>query len=357
MKLTVLNDWHIGAVRSAGTTPATAYQLRLDLLQQFEQTLAGIDTDLMILGDLFDGPDISKADLLRTFQLLDDWLTVKDHQLILVPGNHDLAKSSQNFSSFQFLSELLSGQWGTEGAGRRVTYITEGTMTPHGHVIPHVANQDLFNLELAKVPKCRFLFVHCNWDNGFAVESDHSLNMSKEQAMALPVDHIVFAHVHQATLAMNGKILVIGNQVPSSVSDCLGNAEKCLLMIDSDDFATGRVTWKAKDDFLEVDWRDLKILNTDTKQRFIRVTGAATAAEAGAVPTAIARFRRDAKALVITNAVKIEGIDDAAVMALSHEEITTFNVRAALMEYLGPVDAARIEALEKEVQPEEKEAA
>lgn len=352
MKLTILNDWHIGCVRSAGTTPATAYQLRLDLLTQFGDTLEGIDTDLMVLGDLFDGPDISKADLLSTYHLLWNWLETRPTcSLTLVPGNHDLAKNSTNLSSFQLLAELVKSSFED-----RVTYITEGTLTPHGYVIPHVANQDLFNLELAKVPKCRFLFVHCNWDNGFAVESDHSLNLSKQQAIDLPVDHIVFAHVHQATLAMNGKILVIGNQFPSSVSDCLGNAEKCLMVIDSEDFATGRVTWKAKDDFLEADWRDLSGL-VDATQRFIRITGTATAAEAGAVPTAIARFRRDATALVITNAVKIEGVDDAAQMALSHEEVTSFNVRAALREYLGEADWARIEELEKAEEPEEKIAA
>lgn len=107
MSLTVLNDRHIGAVRSAGTTPATAYQLRLDLLSEFEEELYAIDTDLMILGDLFDGPDISKADLLRTYQVLNDWLTRSAKQLWLVNGNHDLSKSSTNFSSFQFLAALL----------------------------------------------------------------------------------------------------------------------------------------------------------------------------------------------------------------------------------------------------------
>lgn len=346
MKLTVLNDWHIGAVRSAGTTPATAYQLRLDLLSQFEATLEGIDTDLMILGDLFDGPDISKADLLRTYQLLHDWLGRANRCLYLVNGNHDLSKNSTNFSSFQFLAELLVGE------DDRVQHITEGTKTVHGYVIPHVANQDLFNLELAKVPACDHLFVHCNWDNGFAVESDHSLNLSKQQAIDLPVKHIFFAHVHQATVALAGKVFVIGNQFPSSVSDCLGNGFKAMLQINEAGGPVAVTTWKADGDFEEQDWRALE----DTG-RFIRVTGTATAAEADKLVTVLARFRRDAKALVITNAVKIEGVDDAAVLALSHEEVTSFNVRAALQEYMGPTDWARIEVLEAPEPEQAKEAA
>lgn len=355
MKLTVLNDWHIGAVRTAGTTPATAYQLRLDLLQQFEQTLAGIHTDLLLAGDLFDGPDISKQDLLQTFMILRNWLDNNSTcRLWAMNGNHDLSKSSQVLSSFQFLMALLVEH------SNFVHHITEGQMTPHGYMIPHVANQDLFNLELAKVPECPFLFVHCNYDNGFAVDSDHSLNLSKWQAVDLPVTYIVFAHEHQARRELDGKVFVIGNQVPSSVSDCLHNEKKQHIVVEMQEHGPsilGQAHWHAADDFLEVDWRELKDLPAEVKQRFIRVTGTATAAEAGAVPTTIARFRRDAKALVITNAVKIEGVDDAAQMALSHEEITHFNVRAALQEYLGPVDWARIEALEKsEVEPE-KEAA
>lgn len=339
MSLTVLNDWHLGAVRTGGTTPATAYQLRLDLLQQFEATLAGIDTDLMILGDLFDGPDVSKADLLRTYQCLNDWLVRTNRHLYLVNGNHDLSKNSTNFSSFQFLAALLQSEWHLD-----VTHITEGTMTPHGYVIPHVTNQDLFNVELAKVPECEYLFVHCNYDNQFAVESDHSLNMSREQAEAAPVKHIIFAHEHQGRVELGGKVRIIGNQFPSSVSDCLGTAAKQYALISGP--AGDRVCshmfsgWRAEGDFSEQDWRDL----TDTG-RFIRVTGTAAADEAASVVTAISRFRATAKALVITNAVKIEGVNDAEDLVLTHEQITAFNVRDALRELLTDDENKKIDAL------------
>ncbi len=337
MSLTILNDWHIGAVRSAGTTPATAYQLRQDLLQQFEETLYGIDTDLMILGDLFDGPNISKADLLRTYQVLDDWLVRSGKNLVLVPGNHDLSKNSTEFSSFEFLGALL----GAEGAyAGTVSYIRTGTMTAYGYVIPHVANQELFDHELSRVPECDYLFVHANWDNGFAVESDHSLNLSRAQAEAAPVKHIVFAHVHQACTALGGKVVVIGNQFPSSVSDCLNNVDKWRLTVGTPLGKHMQITWEAEGDFSEQDWRDL----TDTG-RFIRVTGTATAAEAAQVVTAISRFRSTAKTLVITNAVKVEGVNDQADLALSHEEICAFSVREALRELLTAGENIKIDKL------------
>lgn len=340
MSLIILNDWHIGAIRSAGTTPTTAYGLRQDLLSQFEETLYGVHTDLMILGDLFDSHDISKQDLLRTYRILDDWLVRTGKDLWLVNGNHDLAKASTNFSSFQFLAKLLSEAGEGQYPGT-VTHVEgTGVMTPYGYIIPHVTNQDLFDLELSKVPECRYLFVHCNYDNKFAVESDHSLNMSREQAVALPVKHIVFAHEHQGRENLGGKVQVIGNQFPSSVSDCLNNDTKRMMHIDLDGFSYIQ-TWKAFGDFAELDWRDL----ADTGARFIRVTGTASAGEAAQVVTAIAKFRSQSEALVITNAVVIEGQDNSEEINLTHEQITNFNVMDALLELLTEEEGTKIKTL------------
>jgi len=343
MSLTFINDPHIGAVRSAGTTPATAYQLRLDLLSQVEELLYTIDTDLCIGGDLFDGPDISKQDLLRTYQILDAWLVRTGKSLYLMNGNHDLSKNSTNFSSFQFLAALLNGEGMYAGT---VYHITEGTMTPHGYMLPHVVNQEQFDVELSKVPECDYLFVHCNYDNEFAVESDHSLNLSRAQAEACPARQIVFAHEHQGREALGGKVIIVGNQFPSSVSDCLGNSTKHLLQIvDAGPTRVSRLhpTWQAEGDYSEQDWREL----VDTG-RFIRVVGEAAASEAGAVTTAISRFRAAASALVITNAVKIAGIDDAEQLALSHEEVTAFSVRDALRPLLTDEENNKIDKLREQ---------
>ena len=341
MSLTVLNDWHIGAIRSGGTTPATAYQLRQDLLGQFQHTLDGIATDLLLNGDLFDGPDIPKADLLRTYQLLWNWL---EHNptahLYLSNGNHDLSKNSTVLSSFQLLAKLLISAFEA-----RVTHIEAGQPICDGeaYVIPHVANQALFDVELARVPACDYLFVHANYNNGFAVESDHSLNVSEDQAHAAPVKFIVFGHEHQARIELGGKVVIVGNQVPSSVADCLGNATKGHFYTMASDQGVGYNLpqhWHAEGDFSEQDWRDLK----DTG-RFIRVTGTATAEEGAKVVQVISRFRQQAKALVITNAVKIEGVNDQEALALTHEQITGFDVHEALAKLLTPEENAKINAL------------
>lgn len=334
--LTVINDWHLGAIRSGGTTPATALQLRHDLLKNAEDILYQIQGDLLVNGDLFDGADIPRSDLLQAVRIFSDWLVRSPGRLYLANGNHDLDKNSTRMSSFQLFAALLMDMHPDE-----VIHITEGTalLDHDAYVVPHMPNQELFDLELAKVPECRFLFVHANYDNQFAVESDHSLNLSKAVAEQLPVEYIVFGHEHQARTELGGKVVIVGNQFSSSISDCLGPNHKALLRIDDGRYAL-HTTWEAEGDFSQQDWRAL----TDTG-RFIRVTGEASAEEADKVVTAIARFRREAKALVITNAVKVAGVSDAAELALSHEEVTNFNVMDALLEYLGLEDGAKIKKL------------
>lgn len=110
--LTVLNDCHLGANRSAGTTPSTKLILRQRLLDQFIELLPR-DSDLMILGDLFDTFDINPLDFYYTFTALNNWLIANPTKsLYLVAGNHDLSKTSTTVSSF----ELLVLGWSTHSA-------------------------------------------------------------------------------------------------------------------------------------------------------------------------------------------------------------------------------------------------
>ena len=50
--------------------------------------------------------------------------------------------------------------------------------------------------------------------------------------------------------------------------------------------------------------------------------------------------------------MKVAGTDDAEVLALSHEDVCSFNVEAALMELLTPEECAKVQAL---LNPPQKE--
>jgi hypothetical protein len=332
--LTILNDLHIGAQRAAGTTQTTAWELRKALLTRFAALLECTDTDLLILGDLFDTGNISMADLFEAYRMLREWLD-KGHSLYLAAGNHDLQKNSTNFSSFQLLCKLL--QAGPEGD--QVWAIFEPTAIPYGYVIPHLPNQDIFDIALAAVPECLNLFLHCNYDNAFAVESDHSLNLSEAQAKAAPVENIFIAHEHTRSHRLSGKVQIPGNQFSSSINDCLGNTKKFMTRIDDTSFGF-LPTWEAAGNYSEQDWRAL-----EDRGEFIRVIGTATADEAAQVVSAISKFRSTAKALVITNAVQIEGCDDTEQIAANLEEINSFSVLGALLEILTPEEGVVVKKL------------
>lgn len=333
MTLTVLSDVHIGAIRSAGTTTSSQYELRRAVLNDFSLLLP-TSCDLLLLGDLFDTNSIPVSDVLETYIILNNWLRNNpDSKLYNVTGNHDASKTSNVLSSFQFLGKLLKLAHPT-----RYVHVEEPLMTPHGYIIPHLRNQDVFNLALQDVPEVDFLFVHCNYDNHFAAQADQSLNISAEQAQACKAKHIVFAHEHHGR--MSGKVLVPGNQIATSVSDWLSKQDKRYLKI-----VGGKpeyvINKQRKDEFAELDWKSLE----DSEHKFIRVVGEATADEASEVVNSINKFRKRSNAFVITNSVVIDTGAVKVDFDSTLESVQQFSVMDALREIMTPQEMAVLESL------------
>lgn len=340
----IINDTHGGVIRSAGTTPYTAYALRQWVIQQIASLLQRASgCDLLINGDLLDSESVPYSDLLAIYELIAQWMIDnKDCTLYLPPGNHDLSKTTTTMSSQQFLTKLLVAMF-----GGRVVAPTAGTAIQvagdKGWVIPHMPNQELFDLELERVPKVKYLFVHCNYDNKFAAQSDHSLNMSKEQAEKCAAQQIIFGHEHQRKMALTGKVVIIGNQFPTSVADCLGNTDKYMGMIT--DKLQLEPVWEGEGSFVKADWRELGDVPPDAQ--FVRVEGDALASEAPAVVSTISKLRKSHGAFVITNATTVEGRDQS-VAAVSMESVANFNVVAELMNMLekkSPAWTAKVKAI------------
>ena len=328
----VIHDLHLGVQRSAGTTPASASALTAWMQEQFEKILGRTDEDLVILGDLFDTYQVPLRTVLATYTSLSDWLR-KGHNLCLIPGNHDLSTDSSKLSSFQFLSQLLLDH-------PNVKYISGGGyVTEDVYAISHVPNQDLFDMELAKVPKCKYLLLHCNYDNDFAKESDHSLNISEEQCGKLPVEFVFFAHEHYYREELRGRVFIAGNQFPSSVSDCLHKDDKFMTRLG--DRPERIMTWD-KAGYAEIDWRN----PAESDAMFIRFVGHCKAEEAADMANVIAAYRKSSEAFVITNAVRVGDDTEGAELELkSLEEISKFSVMAALKDYLSEDDMKILESL------------
>lgn len=321
--LTILNDLHAGAIRSAGTTPATRQTLRERILLKFESLLPE-QGDLLINGDLFDATHIPASDLFAVYGILTRWLTANpDSYLYNSRGNHDCASSSNVMSSFDLLGKLLTMHFPD-----RYVHIDKPTATTHGYVIPHMPNQVLFDDAVAAVPECDFLFVHCNIHNNFAAQSDHSLNLSLDQIAACKAKQIICAHEHHGRKL--GKVTIPGNQIGSSVSDWLSPGNKQYAVI-RDGKLTLHTCASRADEFAEMPWNDLK----PSDAPFIRISGEAAAAQASEALAAVAAYRRTSEALVVANAVKVqaaEGADFEDAVA----DMRGYDVMSMLREVLEP---------------------
>jgi UDP-2,3-diacylglucosamine pyrophosphatase LpxH len=328
--MVVINDIHVGSTRIAGTTPVSSLALKHYILDSFSNFMSSIDEDVIIVGDLFDQWSVSLKDVLGVYEILHAFL-LKGHKLIAVAANHDLSTDSSKFGSLQFLMALLANHKNLQFVIGEGAWVGEGM-----YCVPHMPNQDSFDLELSRVPECEVLFLHANLDNGFAAQADHSLNVSREQLAKLPANLVYFGHEHHARQL--GKAFVGGVQWPTSVSDCLDKKDKYAYRLEGTTL-TPIKTWDASN-YVEMDWRSPAACKT----QFIRFVGECDAEEAADMANVISAYRRTSEAFVVANAVSVSNQTDINKLT-SLEEVNKFNVLDALRSYLSEEEVAILEKL------------
>ncbi len=355
----IINDTHLSVNRVSGTTPQSREDLRNYVFAEFDKLLHIADGhDLCILGDLFDAFEVAPRDWLEAYLLLADWCANNPtSDLFLIAGNHDVSSKADKVSSFETLCEVLVNQFGDEQVHQvgidTCEYFGTNLTHPSFYAVAHHRNQELFDLTLAKVLEdCErgdYVLLHANYDNKFAEQADHSLNVSEAQALEFTkkgVD-LLFAHEHHhrreiphGTPADGGSVVCLGNQIPTSVSDVLGRADKFYWELWEEGLRKHKF-WEAKDNYAELDWRSLP---QDSPAKFIRVVGDAVNAEAAQVIDAIHKFRQKSDAFVIANAVKIDGIADIESLPATFEAAKKFDV----MEFVyGQLNEAEAEVIRK----------
>lgn len=351
----LINDLHCGAERKAGVTHSSAKALKEFITNSLEGLLSKGD-DVVVLGDVLDQFLISTKDLIDAYLVFVRFLERPNSKLTLVAGNHDISMRGDQVSSFALLTTVLKHRFTNV-----VIVGIDETLTVDGyiHIVAHHRNQELFDLTLAKVlSACQrgdYVLLHANYDNKFAEQADHSLNVSAEQALEFTkkgVD-LLFAHEHHhrreiphGTPADGGSVVCLGNQIPTSVSDVLGRADKFYWELWEEGLRKHRV-WMAEGNYAELDWRSLP---QDNPAKFIRVVGDAVNAEAAQVIDAIHRFRQKSNAFVITNAVRIEGIADIESLPATFEAAKKFDVMEFVYKQLDETEAALIRKIVGEME-------
>jgi len=342
----ILNDLHLGVTRSGGTTPQSQAALRNYLRKSLSDTLEEyVGEHVVINGDLFDSFQVETSEVIAAHKIFQEHLE-RGGGLTLIMGNHDSSAKADKVSSFHLLAHILKS---THPDYVGVLDHTDGFshVDENVYAISHCLNQSLFDLELAKAAKRdgedSYLLLHCNYKNGFAENSDHSLNINDEQVGALMRAGwtLILGHEHQGYTLRGGRVIVVGNNFPSSVADCIGDPAKHLLEIDGG--VKFVCTWDANASYIEADWRDLT--NIDG-YNFIRVVGNATALEAAAVIKAVSQLRQRSEAFVITNSVRVEG-QDMTMNTESIESIKAFDVMGAIYAELNEREIETVKELMK----------
>lgn len=335
----IINDTHLGVSRQSGTTPESRRALAEFQLSQFEAELNTNDS-VMILGDLFDKANVDLSVVWRTFKILSDYLeeNTKKHFVYLVKGNHDASNTWGKMCSLDLLAEMLD-----KFHPDSTVYITEPyDLSPTVRVIPHLPNQDTFDLEIKRADEegvCTLL-LHCNYDNPFAADKDHSLNITKEQASLFGC--LIIAHEHTLRDIDLGNTLVhvLGCQAPTSVADCKNSDRFTSTTFDPRSGCIDRTeVLDIGSLYSEIDWQEL---DEEQAVLFIRITGNATAEQAGKATQAVSKFRKKSNAYVITNAIKIEGLTSEEDLEHATEEISSLNITQLLYDQLKPWQVSAI---------------
>lgn len=347
MKYLICNDTHVAVQRTGGTTPATAAAIRQRVLDNFEGLLfAHKDLPIIHAGDIFDTFDVPNRDLVALYEVLAKWLMVSGQKFVALRANHDWNPRGDKLSSWELLMTILQAQFGS-----RVVPVTDTLTHIEGNLygLGHTSNQDCLNLELAKALELTdsVLIAHANYNNFFAQNSDHSLNIDEAWAKEFVAkgNRLYCGHEHQRSEHLGGKVVMLGSQDATSIADCLGNDTKFAHILEDDGSLTKVPTMDVSAEYAQCDWKEIQ---DAPAVPFLRISGHAAASEAADVITAIAKLRSKSQSLIITNAVAVEGCSNmGALTETSLEAIQSFNVLGALLELLEPAERATIEEILK----------
>ena len=100
-------------------------------------------------------------------------------------------------------------------------------------------------------------------------------------------------------------MVIIGNQIPTSVADCLGNDSKQFATIKAGDLQTHE-SLDIKVVFYQVPWQSVD--DTPDDALFVRVIGQATMDQGADALGAVAGLRQRHSAYVVTNGIKVDGM-------------------------------------------------
>lgn len=315
----IFSDPHLGLRRTQNTTPASRQRLQDLGFAAVQEIVEMADDDFLICaGDLFDSYSNPEGVIARALPLVEklDWC---------LAGNHDLVNIADRIGSLQLLRDLYDADVYADGnPGDRARFC----YTPFGQVrlytrgygdklfvaVPHVADQDLFDKALQRafeeyvteLEHKKYLLLHCNYDNPMSRETD--LNLTREAAEELldVYDYILLGHEHEPREDFDGRLVVIGNTLPTGFADV---SDKRVLRVEPDGSLTSLPIWHQHKHYLRVDWKQIDNVTVPSDLQFLRLTGKAEASELVALSRVTRRLWAEHPYLLALKAdVEVAGI-------------------------------------------------
>lgn len=225
MKIGFVSDTHLGKNLKTNTTPSSRKRLQDKLYQtglKARQEAYEICDVVIDCGDLFDKPH-------NTEEVIMQGINLQKYTEILLSGNHDVKNLRDDVTSFSLMGDFykLNPVWESAGYNTLPVSLDDNDKGICTYAVPHCSSQEVFEQCLAKactqanLGAVKILLLHCNYDNPFAEEKDQDLNLSKELAKNLlsHFDYIFMGHEHQHATHFDGRLVIVGNQHPTSFSD------------------------------------------------------------------------------------------------------------------------------------------
>lgn len=319
-KYAIIADPHGGLKRQAGTTPRSMSEYSLQQNSLLKGILASCEAqEVILLGDIFDRDIVDYETILYTAEALRCFPGKK----YLVKGNHDQGGNQEKLTAFDLLGYMLTDD--------NTIMVKEPTRIDVGAwIVPHLHNQGAFDEAMERLAESNasVLLAHANYDNGFALEKDHSLNLSREQASRF--DHVILGHEH-AKRDLPG-VDILGALFPCNIGEC-GVAKGFHYWDGPGHDVEFQPLWFPAEGYAELDWREL-LEPVGAQASFVRIVGSANAEEAAQVVDEVARFRAASQAYFVSNSVKVGTIELGELEDFEDGKLAGFDALGALREML-----------------------
>lgn len=223
-----IGDVHLGRVFKTGVPNHRLGEREEMVWRHFEKELDHPAPYKLILGDLFDTFIVSPTVVLRAYDLIRK-ATLKA-RIIILRGNHDASRDTDQRSSFDVLMELCGGREDvTFVTGFHPLRLTNGWSCILFGWHPFVTTQQMATTAIEQSKGLRYQAAFGHWDTQSYGGEDHNLIPIPELTNLLDTAGVIFTgHEHRPSMKELGgrQVRIVGSMQPYSHGEELNRSDE-----------------------------------------------------------------------------------------------------------------------------------